>query len=172
MAGASNHRGLFTALLGGAVGIGIGVATGVWWGRRVPGHIYRDGDDWYADGPVLRELQRRMHGSGGTQWQGGYYFSLLGHGVSGRVVLVISSRGRRGVQLLGREVQRASTAPSRFLGQPEGVGSQVRLVMMAMISLNLPFGQRVRAPARSRALFPFSCDETAMMSTGAPTSIA
>lgn len=80
MAETTNHRGLFAALLGGAVGAGIGVTTGLWWGHRVPGHIYRDGDDWYADGPVLRELQRRIRGSGGTQWQGGYNFSLLGHG--------------------------------------------------------------------------------------------
>jgi hypothetical protein len=46
---------------------------------RIPGHIFRDGDDWYVDEPVLRELQRRLHWSGGAA-HGGYYFALFGHG--------------------------------------------------------------------------------------------
>jgi hypothetical protein len=70
---------LLPALAGGAVGLGLGAAAGVWWGRRIPGHIFRDGDDWYVDEPVLRELQRRIHWSGGRR-PGGYDFALFGHG--------------------------------------------------------------------------------------------
>ena len=70
---------LLPALTGGAVGLALGAAAGVWWGRRIPGHIFRDGDDWYVDEPVLRELQRRLHWSGGAA-HGGYYFALFGHG--------------------------------------------------------------------------------------------
>lgn len=55
---------LIAALAGGAGGLGLGAAAGVWWGRRIPGHIFRDGEDWYVDEPVLRELQRRLHWSG------------------------------------------------------------------------------------------------------------
>ena len=75
----SNHPHLFAALAGGAVGLGLGAAAGVWWGRRIPGHIFRDGEDWYVDEPVLRELQRRLHWSGSSA-QGGYSFALFGHG--------------------------------------------------------------------------------------------
>ena len=80
MTDTSNHRGLLTGIAGCVVGVGLGAAAGVWWGRRIPGHIFRDGDDWYVDEPVLRELQRRMQWSGGLPGQGGYTFSLFGHG--------------------------------------------------------------------------------------------
>lgn len=75
----SDRSSILAALAGGITGIGLGVVAGVWWGRRVPGHIYRDGDDWYVDEPVLRELQRRMLWSGGPE-QDGYYFLLRGRG--------------------------------------------------------------------------------------------
>jgi hypothetical protein len=78
MTDANNHRYLVPAIAGGLAGLGLGVAVGVWWGRHVPGHIYRDGDDWYADEPVLRELQRRIRWSGDADH--GYEFSLFGHG--------------------------------------------------------------------------------------------
>ena len=66
-------------LAGLAVGLGLGAAAGMWWARRIPGHIFRDGDDWYVDEPVLRELQRRLHWSGGAA-HGGYSFALFGQG--------------------------------------------------------------------------------------------
>ena len=75
----SNHRNLLTAIAGCALGLGLGATAGVWWGRRIPGHIFRDGEDWYVDEPVLRELQRRMHWSGGSAGQG-YSFALFGQG--------------------------------------------------------------------------------------------
>jgi hypothetical protein len=61
------HRNLLTAITGCAIGLGLGATAGVWWGRRIPGHIFRDGEDWYVDEPVLRELQRRIHWSGGRR---------------------------------------------------------------------------------------------------------
>lgn len=75
----TGHPHFIAALAGGAVGLGLGAAAGVWWGRRIPGHIFRDGEDWYVDEPVLRELQRRLHWSGGSA-QDGYSFALFGHG--------------------------------------------------------------------------------------------
>ena len=73
------HRNLLTAITGCAIGLGLGATAGVWWGRRIPGHIFRDGEDWYVDEPVLRELQRRIHWSGGSAGQG-YIFGLFGQG--------------------------------------------------------------------------------------------
>ncbi len=73
------YRNLLTAITGCAIGLGLGATAGVWWGRRIPGHIFRDGDDWYVDEPVLRELQRRIHWSGGSAGQG-YIFGLFGQG--------------------------------------------------------------------------------------------
>lgn len=72
-----NQR-LLAALAGGIAGLRLGAALGTWWGYRIPGHIYRDGDDWFVDEPVRRELQRRIvsHGAQGD----GRTFSLFGHG--------------------------------------------------------------------------------------------
>ena len=74
----TNTSRLLAAFAGGTIGLGLGAAAGMWWARRIPGHIFRDGDDWYVDEPVLRELQRRLHWSGGSA--GGYYFALFGQG--------------------------------------------------------------------------------------------
>ena len=89
MADTSNHRVLLTGIAGCVVGVGLGAAAGVWWGRRIPGHIFRDGDDWYVDEPALRELQRRLQWSTGWSGKPGYAFSLFGHGA---IKLVASGR--------------------------------------------------------------------------------
>ncbi len=77
----SHNHTLLAALAGGLAGIGVGAAMGAWWTQRVPGHIFRDGEDWYIDEPALRELQRRVRWTGETPGHDGYYhFSLFGHG--------------------------------------------------------------------------------------------
>jgi len=76
----TTQRWWFSALAGGVATAGLGAAVGLWWGRRIPGHIFRDDDDWYVDEPALRELQRRIRWSGGSSTLGGFYFSMFGHG--------------------------------------------------------------------------------------------
>jgi hypothetical protein len=80
MAERNPNSALFTALASGIAGLGLGAAVGAWWGRRIPGHIYRDGDDWYVDEPVRRELQRRIPKSAGPAQNDRDTFSLFGHG--------------------------------------------------------------------------------------------
>ena len=89
MADTSNHSGLLTGIAGCVVGVGLGAAAGAWWGRRVPGHIYRDGDEWFVDEPVLRELQRRIQWSTGWPGKAGFAFSIFGQGA---IKLVPTSR--------------------------------------------------------------------------------
>lgn len=78
MADTSTHQRLGAALAGSVAGIGLGAALGTWWAHRIRGHIYRDGDDWYVDEPVRRELRRRVTWPGGPM--NSDTFSLFGHG--------------------------------------------------------------------------------------------
>ena len=103
-----NHRGLLTALAGGIAGLGLGAAVGAWWGRRISGHIYRDGDDWYVDEPVLRELQRRIRWSGDADR--GYEFSLFGHGSIRLVPTEQTLPAQSGMLYVVRSMQHAGQA--------------------------------------------------------------